>query len=214
MTASLNVSSHAKPLAAWKIAFAICLAIASAISAGLTLGFMTMDLMRLKVLMNAECSLHERKDLHRQRQYAKAVYPLRAKGTMLLITLLVTNVGVNAAFSILLGDVTSGIIGFFLSTTVLTVFGEILPQAVCSRYALPICYWFIPVVIVLETLLSPIAWPLSKLMDAFLGKELGVVYTRDQLNFLLHHHGSEVNVLSRDELQLLKGSLLLYRTQV
>eukprot|EP01055_Gregarina_sp_Pseudo9_P000172 Gregarina_sp_Pseudo_9__171@NODE_1112_length_1868_cov_11_885730_g1039_i0_p1_GENE_NODE_1112_length_1868_cov_11_885730_g1039_i0NODE_1112_length_1868_cov_11_885730_g1039_i0_p1_ORF_typecomplete_len577_score10_68DUF21/PF01595_20/8_3e39CBS/PF00571_28/8_6e02CBS/PF00571_28/0_00014PyocinActivator/PF11112_8/0_0018_NODE_1112_length_1868_cov_11_885730_g1039_i0271757 len=214
MTAAFtNVSAHAESLATWKIVLAVCLAIGSAISAGLTLGFMTMDLVQLKVLMNSESCLSERRSVKTQRDYARAVYPLREKGTLLLITLLMTNVGVNAAFSILLGDVTSGLVGFFLSTSVLTVFGEILPQAVCSRYALPICYWFIPIVLAMEFILFPLAWPLSKLLDAFLGKELGVVYTRDQLNFLLHHHGSEANVLTPDEIQLLGGSLRLHRIQ-
>eukprot|EP01053_Blabericola_migrator_P006504 Blabericola_migrator_1__6503@NODE_327_length_9735_cov_125_899772_g264_i0_p2_GENE_NODE_327_length_9735_cov_125_899772_g264_i0NODE_327_length_9735_cov_125_899772_g264_i0_p2_ORF_typecomplete_len579_score37_48DUF21/PF01595_20/9_2e38CBS/PF00571_28/1_8e04CBS/PF00571_28/0_15DUF1195/PF06708_11/1_7DUF1195/PF06708_11/1_8e02_NODE_327_length_9735_cov_125_899772_g264_i078139549 len=219
---SVSHAAGAASFTAWKIVLIICLALGSAMSAGLTLGFMTMDLVQLKVLMNSSphlnsapsaASTNRADPTRKQRQYAKAVYPIRANGTLLLITLLMTNVGVNAAFSILLGDVTSGLVSFFLSTTILTLFGEILPQAVCTRWSLPICYWFIPMVYFLETILFPVAYPLAKLLDLLLGKELGVTYTRDQLNFLLRHHGTEAKVLGIDEIQLLEGSLRLHQTQ-
>jgi metal transporter CNNM len=47
-------------------------------------------------------------------------------------------VAVNAALSILLADLTDGLMGFFLSTALIVIFGEIVPQAVCSRYGLQI----------------------------------------------------------------------------
>ena len=42
----------------------------------------------------------------------------------------------NALISILLADKTSGLVGFLLSTIVIVVFGEIIPQATCARHAL------------------------------------------------------------------------------
>jgi len=43
---------------------------------------------------------------------------------------------VNAGISILTADITSGVIGFVVSTALITLFGEIIPQAICSRHAL------------------------------------------------------------------------------
>lgn len=52
-----------------------------------------------------------------------------------------------------------------------TIAGEIIPQAVCSRYGLQVgaySAWFVRVLMVL---CAVIAWPISKILDALLGKD-------------------------------------------
>jgi len=56
------------------------------------------------------------------------------------------NVAVNALLSILMADLTSGLVGFLVSTFVIVIFGEICPQSLCSRYPLEIGSASIPVV--------------------------------------------------------------------
>lgn len=46
------------------------------------------------------------------------------------------NVAVNAALSIVMADMTSGTTGFLISTFTIVIFGEIIPQALCSRHPL------------------------------------------------------------------------------
>ena len=56
-----------------------------------------------------------------------------------------------------------------VSVVVVLVFGEIIPQAVCTRYGLAVganCATFVRMLMFLT---SPIAWPISKILDTVLG---------------------------------------------
>eukprot|EP00586_Coscinodiscus_wailesii_P009841 CAMPEP_0172512738 /NCGR_PEP_ID=MMETSP1066-20121228/246817_1 /TAXON_ID=671091 /ORGANISM="Coscinodiscus wailesii, Strain CCMP2513" /LENGTH=626 /DNA_ID=CAMNT_0013292675 /DNA_START=603 /DNA_END=2483 /DNA_ORIENTATION=+ len=116
---------------------------------------------------------------------ARKIYPIRCNGNLLLCTLLLGNVAVNALLSILMADMTSGLVGFITSTVVIVIFGEIVPQAACSRYALKIGSKSIPVVRVIIMLLYPIAKPLAFALDKILGRELGMIYTKSEMRKLL-----------------------------
>ena len=74
--------------------------------------------------------------------------------------------------------------GGVLSTMFILIFGEIIPQSVCSRYGLAAGAKTVDVVRVVLALLFPVAWPLSKLLDRFLGEELGTIYSRRELKEL------------------------------
>lgn len=56
------------------------------------------------------------------------IQPVRADGNLLLCTLLLGNVAVNALLSIVMAQLTSGLVGFALATVIITIFGEIIPQ--------------------------------------------------------------------------------------
>jgi len=95
----------------------ICL---SALFSGLTLGLMSLDMTGLEIVMEGD----DRKNA----EYARRIYPIRKNGNLLLCTLLLGNVAVNALLSILLADKAGGIVGFLASTFLIVIFGEILPQ--------------------------------------------------------------------------------------
>eukprot|EP00889_Picochlorum_renovo_P005874 jgi/Picre1/32904/NNA_008233.t1 len=99
----------------------------SALFSGLTRSF-ELDLVALKVLQSAGDE--------KERKYAKKIIPIRTNGNLLLCTLLLGNTIVNNGLSILLADLTSGIVGLIVSVVAVLIFGEITPQAVCSRHAL------------------------------------------------------------------------------
>ena len=100
----------------------------SALFSGLTLGFFSLN----------------RDDLQRKSELgdkkAKKIYSIRKRGNLLLTTLLVGNVAVNATLSIYLGSIASGFIAGIIATGLIVVFGEIVPQATFSRFALMLRY--------------------------------------------------------------------------
>ncbi len=86
-----------------------------------------------------------------------------------MCTILVGNVAINALFSILMADITSGLIGTIISTLVIMFFGEILPQAVINRHALMVgahSMWLLWIFLIIT---FPISFPLSAILDKLLG---------------------------------------------
>ena len=59
-------------------------------------------------------------------------------GNYLLCSLLLGNVLVNNSLTILLDTLTSGVVAIIGSTLGIVIFGEIVPQSICSRYALAV----------------------------------------------------------------------------
>jgi len=154
----------------------------SGLFSGLTLGLLGLDPVSLKIVARGDTT---------NAIYAQKVIPIRAKGNLLLCTLLLGNVAVNSALSILLANFTGGLLGFILSTSFIVIFGEIIPQAACSRYALYIGSKVIRIVQVLILLIYPLGWPIARVLDCVLGDELGLVYTNRELRNLVELHSKE-----------------------
>jgi hypothetical protein len=107
-----------------QIILIIVLLCMSALFSGLTLGLMSLDKTGLEIVMAGDDPVDA--------EYAKRIYPVREKGKLLLCTLLLGNVAVNALLSIILADFAGGTVGFVTSTFLIVIFGEILPQAFVS----------------------------------------------------------------------------------
>ncbi|KAI9222639.1 hypothetical protein BC828DRAFT_365028 [Blastocladiella britannica] len=185
------------------IALILFLVLLGGLFAGLTLGLLSLDLMSLEVL--------EQSGSAKEKRYAALIKPIRKQGHWLLVTLLLSNVIVNETLPILTDSVWSG--GWpavVISSTLIVIFGEVIPQAVCSRYGLAIganCAWFVRL---LMLLLSPIGYPMSKLLDWILGEAEGTTYKRAELKALVSlHEQSEQHFgpLSQDEVTIIKAVL-------
>lgn len=155
----------------------------SGLFSGLTLGLLSLDIKQLEIVIAS--------GTEDEQKYALRILPTRRQGNWLLCTLLLGNVAVNAMLSILLADMTSGLMGFLLSTALIVIFGEILPQATCSRYGLAIGYYTVPIVWAIMAVLAPIAWPISFVLDKALGEEMGQIYTRNMFKSLIKQHAEE-----------------------
>ena len=121
------------------------------------------------------------------RKYAKRIYPVRKRGNFLLCTILLGNVLVNSTTTLLLDTLISGALAVACATLAIVIFGEIIPQAICSRHGLRVGSQTIMLTRFFMIATFPIAFPLSKLLDIVLGEEVGARYTRDQMSALLKH---------------------------
>lgn len=195
---SMEVEPSVLPL--WlEVIFIIVLMVMSGLFSGLNLGLMALDPTTLKIIIESGSK--------RQRVYANIIYRVRRHGNYLLCTLLLGNVLVNSTLTILLDEVLpSGIYAVIASTLTIVIFGEIIPQAICSRHGLVVGAWTIPVTVLFMILTFPLSLPLSLILNLILGKEIGAVYNRDQLLKLLsvtkEHHD-----LENDEVDIISGVL-------
>lgn len=175
----------------------ICLCF-SALFSGLNLGLMSLDRTELRILCNTGTA--------KERMYAKIIQPVRNHGNYLLCSILLGNVLVNSTFTILLDDLTSGIVAIMSSTLLIVLFGEITPQAVCSRYGLAIGARTIVLTKLVMGLTFPLSYPISKFLDMLLGEEIGAVYNRERLKELVKVTTGE-NDLDKDEVKIISGAL-------
>lgn len=154
----------------------VCLSF-SCLFSGLNLGLMSLNRTDLKIICNTGTDA--------ERRYARAIYPVREHGNFLLCSILLGNVMVNSTFTILMDDLTSGLVAVITSTLAIVIFGEISPQAVCSRHGLAIGAKTICITKVVMVLTFPLSFPISKILDWCLGEEIGNVYTRERLKELV-----------------------------
>lgn len=178
------------------VAIVILLVLLSGAFSGLTLGFFSLNL----------TSLERKAKLGDKR--AKRIYPVRKNGNLLLCTLLLGNVAVNSAMAIFLGEIATGLVAGLVSTGLIVIFGEIIPQAVFSRFALTLGSNTVWLVRLFIFLLYPIAYPLSWVLDKALGSELATIWSKQEIEEIIkHHEDAEESEIDADEERIMLGAL-------
>ncbi|KAJ5316698.1 hypothetical protein PENANT_c016G11264 [Penicillium antarcticum] len=179
--------------------------------AGLTIALMGQDEVYLQVIKTSgEGS---------ERKNATSVLNLLNHGKhWVLVTLLLSNVITNETLPIVLDRTLGGgwpaVLG---STALIVIFGEIVPQSICVRYGLPIGAWMAPCVLVLMYIMSPVAWPIAKLLDRLLGEDHGTIYKKAGLKTLVTLHktlGEAGEQLNSDEVTIISAVLDLKEKSV
>jgi len=122
---------------------------------------------------------------------AQRVLALRGDSNLLLATILWGNVAVNVLLAQLASSVLAGLLAFLFSTVVLTLAGEIFPQAYFSRNALRIASRLSPMLRLYRILLFPVAKPTALLLDLLLGSEQVNYLTEPSLRELITLHTRE-----------------------
>ncbi|XP_022595519.1 metal transporter CNNM4-like [Seriola dumerili] len=178
-----------------------CLLVLSGMFSGLNLGLMALDPMELRIVQSCGTD--------KEKKYARKIEPIRSKGNYLLCSLLLGNVLVNTTLTILLDDLIGSGLGAVVASTIgIVIFGEIVPQALCSRHGLAVGANTIQVTKFFMFLTFPLSFPVSKLLDVLLGQEIGTVYNREKLVEMLKVT-EPYNDLVKEELNMIQGALEL-----
>ncbi len=174
----------------------IVLVALSGLFSGLTLGLLSLDKNELK------------RKIELGDKYAEKVYPVRKKGNLLLCTLLLGNVAVNSTLAIFLGNIASGVMAGIIATALIVVFGEIIPQASFSRFALQVGAKTAWLVKIFMYLLFPICFPIAWVLDKVLGDEMATIYSKHELMKIVEEHESaKESEIESDETRIIKGAL-------
>uniref|UniRef100_A0A669BKY1 Metal transporter n=1 Tax=Oreochromis niloticus TaxID=8128 RepID=A0A669BKY1_ORENI len=178
-----------------------CLLVLSGMFSGLNLGLMALDPMELRIVQSC--------GTEKEKKYARKIEPIRSKGNYLLCSLLLGNVLVNTTLTILLDDLIGSGLGAVVASTIgIVIFGEIVPQALCSRHGLAVGANTILLTKFFMFLTFPLSFPVSKLLDFLLGQEIGTVYNREKLVEMLKVT-EPYNDLVKEELNMIQGALEL-----
>ncbi|XP_072026763.1 metal transporter CNNM2-like isoform X2 [Amphiura filiformis] len=202
----LQVEIYPPLLPLWlQIILIVILLSLSGLFSGLNLGLMALDPTELKILQNVGNP--------KEKQHAKKISPVRKYGNYLLCSLLLGNVLVNTTLTVLLDDLSSGLWAVLGATAGIVIFGEIVPQAICSRHGLAVGARTVYLTKFFMFLTFPISFPVSKILDFILGKEIGSVVTRERLIELIRVT-EEYNDLQKEEMDIISGALELQKTTV
>ncbi|XP_067262036.1 metal transporter CNNM4 isoform X3 [Chanodichthys erythropterus] len=178
-----------------------CLLVLSGMFSGLNLGLMALDPMELRIVQSCGTD--------KEKKYARKIEPIRRKGNYLLCSLLLGNVLVNTTLTILLDDLIGSGLGAVVASTIgIVIFGEIVPQALCSRHGLAVGANTIHITKFFMLLTFPLSFPISKLLDCVLGQEIGTVYNREKLVGMLKVT-EPYNDLVKEEMNMIQGALEL-----
>ncbi|KAG9153241.1 hypothetical protein Leryth_026630 [Lithospermum erythrorhizon] len=177
------------------------LVVFAGIMSGLTLGLMSLGLVELEIL--------QRSGTPSEKKQAATIFPVVQKQHQLLVTLLLCNAGAMEALPLYLDKMFNQYVAIILSVTFVLFFGEVIPQAICTRYGLAVGANFIWLVRILMVICYPISYPIGKILDCVLGHE-DALFRRAQLKALVSIHSLEAGKggeLTHDETTIISGAL-------
>ncbi|OIS98698.1 PREDICTED: DUF21 domain-containing protein At4g14240-like [Nicotiana attenuata] len=171
------------------------------IMSGLTLGLMSLGLVDLEIL--------QRSGTPAEKKQAATILPVVQKQHQLLVTLLLCNAAAMEALPLYLDKLFNQYVAIILSVTFVLFFGEVIPQAICTRYGLAVGSNFVWLVRILMIICYPISYPIGKILDCVLGHN-EVLFRRAQLKALVSIHSREAGKggdLTHDETTIISGAL-------
>ncbi|KAF5785098.1 putative gliding motility-associated protein GldE [Helianthus annuus] len=171
------------------------------IMSGLTLGLMSLGVVELEIL--------QRSGTDREKKQAAVILPIVQRPHQLLVTLLLCNAAAMEALPIYLEKIFHPAVAVLLSVTFVLAFGEVIPQAISTRYGLAVGANFVGLVRLLMVICYPIAYPVGKILDALIGHN-DTMFRRAQLKALVSIHSQEAGKggeLTHDEITIISGAL-------
>src|SRR3990167_2298618 len=148
---------------------------------------------------------------------AKKVYKFRKNPHLTLASILLSCVALNSATALVLGNKLNGLVAGLLSTLLLVIFAELMPQAIFTKNALSICAKFSKFMSIMVIATYPVAKPLQIFMDKLFGAdEEHRLHSRRELGLIISEHLGEqtASELDEDEVEIIRGALQLSEKQV
>lgn len=181
----------------------LLLILASAICSGLNIAVMSLDMGDLR--RKAKLGNHA----------AARVLPLRRNTHLTLASILLTNVAAVSATSLVLDQRLNGWAAGLLSTLLIVVLGEVIPQALFSKNPLAWSSFFAPLLKVMRIVTYVISKPLQLLLDQLFPRQRAKLQSRHELGLLITEHLSdESSELDEDEVEIMRGALQLSEKRV
>jgi metal transporter CNNM len=186
------------------ILLTILLIISSGFFSGLTIGLMSLSYSEVK----------RASDLGNKK--ATKVLKVIESKNMLLVTLLLGNTAINSTLAIFLGSlIGAGVAAGVISTFLILIFGEILPAALLSKYALEVGALSANLVKFLMFVATPISKPIAFLLDRYIGKDIASYLSRKELIYIINEHAnSESTDIDEQDSRLIGGVLHLTHKKV
>jgi metal transporter CNNM len=176
---------------------------ASAICSGLNIAVMSLDMGDLR----RKAKLGNRA--------AQRVLPLRLNTHLTLASILLTNVAAVSATSLVLDQLFNGWLAGLLSTLLIVVFGEVIPQALFSKNPLFWSSLFAPLLKAMRIVTYVISKPLQLLLDRLFPRQRAKLQSRHELGLLITEHlANDSSELDEDEVEIMRGALQLSEKRV
>ena len=186
----------------------------SGICAGLTLGLLSLDVNDVEIL--------KRSSNEAEARAVAKVEPLIRNPHVLLVSLLLINSACMEALPLVLDRLLDPISAILLSVSVILLFGEILPQALCKKYGIQIgasLAWLVKLMIFLT---YPLSFPISKVLDFTLGHSDHALFRRAEIQALVEAQSERQGprdedtslFISREEAEIVEGTLRLYEKSI
>ncbi len=160
---------------AFWIGIALCI-VQTGIFSGLNLAIFSVSRLRLEVE-----AASGNKD-------AAKLLALRADSNFTLATIIWGNVATNVLLTLLSESLLAGIGAFLFSTVVITLLGEIIPQAYFARNALRIAARFVVFLKFYQVMLFVVAKPTALLLNWWLGPEAIALFRERDFRTLISRH--------------------------
>lgn len=175
---------------------ALLLLLFGAIFSGLNIGLMMVRPAELK-----------RKAAHGDK-IAEQLYHYRKDGTYLIVCILLGNVAVISTLSLILESVAGGLWAGIITTLMVTIFAEIIPQTIFVRKGYHFSRHFFWLLDIIFFLFWPLAKPLTIILNHILGEELPTIFTREELSHLVDEHAKAGHSgIDMDESRIVSGAL-------
>jgi metal transporter CNNM len=169
----------------WVFLVIVIFLLLSAFFSGNNVGVLAMDMRYLELVTEGP---FENKKEQKRAEYARALLPMKRLGNQILVMVLLMVSLLNSAISIFMADIEGSLSGFLLSTSLIVIFAEIMPQAIMNSDPFFFCYYSRYFMYLCFGLTYIVAAPLGIIIDRILGEEEGNFLSRSRMKKLFEKY--------------------------